>query len=173
MKGVNPMKKTFALLMALLVLLCLSAPLYALAEDSLALPDNAAPVVTAEPTEAVENEPVATEPAETDPGGIDFDVTDLLNWIIRILFSLIIYQAIPWLRTKLGERRFQNVMAAIGVAVNAAEEEFHAGNGTKKYNYVVDYLKRKHIKFDEAEIKGTVYEQINKLKEAKKPVGFT
>ena len=122
--------------------------------------------------EVIETEaPVIAEvtpiPIETDPGGepwLHVDMTDILDWIIRVLIFPILLRLASWVKAKVGEKKFELLLQAVTLGVSAAEEQFRDGHGPQKYAYVVDYLKRRGFSFDEAEINAVVFEEFNKFK---------
>lgn len=159
------MKKATALLMALLLALCLSAPLYALAEDSAPLSDNSVPVVTVEAEEAPLIATVEGGDAEADPGGID--LTPLLQALIGLLATWVTVRLVPWIKSKTTERQYEMLLYLVSIGAKAAENLFPSGTGPQKFAYVVEYLRRKGLNVDEAEIESVVYDYFTRLKEAK------
>ena len=77
------MKKIFALVLALLVILALSVPLIGAAEESATAPAGTAQAVTVEPTEAPVTATATTEAQETEPGGI----AEFLDWSILATYA--------------------------------------------------------------------------------------
>lgn len=158
------MKKYLALFLTILVIFALSAPLFATAEMATDPPAPDTPVVTLA-TDAPVVETATTDAQEAEPGGFSVDITALLTWIIQALIIPLLLQAAKWIRSKVGEKNFALLMQAVTLGVNAAEEKFRAGHGEEKYRYVVAYLKRRGLHFDEAEIKGVVYDEFNRFKQ--------
>lgn len=158
------MKKVLALILVLLIVSVIVVPFMAFGEAVAVPSQNVQP--TAElapaPPQVVSSEVEANQ--ETDPGGID--ITRLLEWIIQVLIIPLAIRALQWLKAKVGEHNFQLVMDAVVLGVRAAEEKYKSGNGDQKYQYVIDYLRRRGLHFDEAEINGVVFEEFNRLKSA-------
>lgn len=164
------MKKYLALVLALVVIAMFTVPLVGIA-DGLTVTDTYMPVMadkaTPEPVYANADE----EPIETDPGGdqpFQIDITTLLDWLIRSLLIPLIGFLMQWVHAKIGDWKFMMVMSAVNLGVKGAEEKFGSGHGIEKYNEVVEYLKRRGIRYDETEINAMVYDEFNKLKAALK-----
>jgi hypothetical protein len=153
------MKKLLPVLLAIVLAMTLF-PLVATATATI-LPDNNTPVVEVEAAEPVIAD-VEPQPAEADPGGLD--LTDLLKALIGLLATWITTRVIPWIKAKTTQRKYDFLMDAIGVGVQAAEGMYKSGEGAKKMAYVLAYLNRKGFTVDETEIESMVYALFNQYK---------
>lgn len=158
------MKKLIALVLVFLISLAISAPLFAMADVATDPPAPNTPVVALD-LDAPVVESATSEAQEAEPGGIVIDITALLTWLIQALVIPILIHSARWVKARVGERNFDLLMQAVTLAVNAAEEKYRTGHGEEKYKYVVDYLKRRKLGFDEAEIKAVVYDEFNRFKQ--------
>jgi hypothetical protein len=97
---------------------------------------------------------------------------DVMMQIIKLLITIaglaITYYLVPFLKKKVGEKKFDEIYNLVAIAVNAAEQIFNQPNmGEKKKEYVIKYLHEKGVKLSEddlnAIIEAVVYE-INRYK---------
>ena len=158
------MKKTLALLMALTLLLCLSAPLYALADGSITLPDNAAPVGSYELQGEVEIETARSAPIDVDPGGIDF--TPLFQALIGALALIVTTYLIPWIKSKTTAAQRDRIDYWTRIAVAAAEQAYGSGNGNKKLADASAFLAGKGIIIDPTIVDAIIQEFFENAKGA-------
>ena len=98
------------------------------------------------------------------------DITQIINWLIYLIFLIISGILIPLIKQKLTTEQEKNLAYWVDVAVMAAEGMFtQTGMGEVKYEYVLNFLAKKGFKADldevEAMVESSVYQLINQFKE--------
>ncbi len=86
------------------------------------------------------------------------DLTALVQAIIVLFAALITGYVIPWVKSKTTENQQKILSAAVGFAVQAAEQLYGSGKGQEKKQYVINYLESKGFELDETMIEGIVKE---------------
>ncbi len=96
------------------------------------------------------------------------DITQIIVAVIGLIAAVISAVLIPWIRSKLGDERWQYLCSVAQIAVQAAEQYANAGFIEREHriNYamqrVKDQLAVRRITFDEeiirAAIEAAVYE---------------
>lgn len=92
------------------------------------------------------------------------DITfNVLKIVVSVTFALVSYYLIPVLKEKVKEAKYKDLLEAVRVAVEAAEQTFKmSGMGKVKKEdvlaYVTDYLNKKNMNITE--------EQLDKLIES-------
>lgn len=89
------------------------------------------------------------------------DLTQIVVALIGLLSALITYRLIPWLKANTTEKQRVLIKAAIQTAVYAAEQMYGAGEGDKKFDYAINWLREQGYDVSKAEIEAAVYELIN------------
>jgi len=91
------------------------------------------------------------------------DVTQIAVALIGTLTAVLTVVVIPWIRTKIGAQRWEQLMRIALVAVHAAEQLACAGlldEGMKKLDYamarVKEALAKQGITFDDAIIRAAI-----------------
>lgn len=94
------------------------------------------------------------------------DVTQIIVALIGLLAAVLTAVAIPWLRAKVGERRWVQLETIARVAVQAAEQIF--SGGPSKLDYAMDRareaLAAMGIKFDDATVRAAIESAVLGLK---------
>jgi hypothetical protein len=89
-----------------------------------------------------------------------FDMTQIVLALIGILASIITAVVIPWLRAKLGDAQWGQLIKIAGVAVHAAEMLYGADAGQEKLSYALDQvnqsLRKQGLSFDENSVRAAV-----------------
>ena len=77
------------------------------------------------------------------------DLTELLVAVITVLIGIAARYAIPYLKEKWGETKFDNIQKWVKIAVGAAEMIFtESGMGKQKKEYVLEFLNKKGFTVD-------------------------
>lgn len=86
------------------------------------------------------------------------DYTNILYAVIALLVALIDAFLIPFIKTKIDAAKLAKILSYVKIAVEAAEKLFvnEEEAGEKKKQYVLDYLNKKGIKFDEETIDNAI-----------------
>lgn len=78
-----------------------------------------------------------------------FDLTPIVSALISILLALITTFLIPYIKTKIGEQKFNEIKDWVRIAVSAAEMIYTGpGRGAEKKEYVIQYLNSKGYSLD-------------------------
>lgn len=92
---------------------------------------------------------------------VTIDITQIVVAIIGLLSALITYRVVPWLKANTTVKQQAIIKAAVQTAVFAAEQIYGAGEGEKKFDYAINWLRDKGYDVDKAEIEAAVYGLIN------------
>lgn len=93
------------------------------------------------------------------------DLTQIVVAVIGLLSALITYRLVPWIKANTNVKQQQMLKIAVETAVFAAEQIYGAGNGSEKFDYVVQWLQSKGFDADKTEIESAVYTFFNHQKE--------
>lgn len=93
------------------------------------------------------------------------DLTKILIAIIDILAALITYKLIPLIKAKTTEKQQALIEAAVQTAIFAAEQIYGAGEGEKKLEYALEWLRDKGYDVNRTEVEAAVYNYLNGPKE--------
>jgi len=74
------------------------------------------------------------------------DITPIINAAIGLIATIITIVLIPWIKAKVTEAQWNNVMKWANTAVSAAEALKLNGVIEDKFNYVIGYLSSKAAK---------------------------
>lgn len=93
------------------------------------------------------------------------DLTPFVNAIIALAAAAVTAFLIPYLREKLGEIKYNQMITVIGVAVAAAEQLYkpYEKKGEEKLIFVKDYLQKKGYDVDTASVKIAIEAAVNNL----------
>ena len=92
---------------------------------------------------------------------MNIDITQIVVALIGLLSAFITYRLIPWIKANTDEKQRVMIKAAVQTAVFAAEQIYGAGEGEKKFEYVVNWLKEHGYDAGKTEIESAVYELLN------------
>lgn len=92
---------------------------------------------------------------------VNIDITQIVVALIGLLSALITYRLVPWIKANTNVKQQAMIKAAIQTAVFAAEQIYGAGEGEKKFDYVVNWLKEQGYDVSKTEIEGAVFELLN------------
>lgn len=77
------------------------------------------------------------------------DITQILMATMTLIMSVITAFLIPYLKEKIGEKRFAELSRWVSVAVTAAEQIYvGSGRGSEKKQYVLEFLNSKGFTVD-------------------------
>lgn len=77
------------------------------------------------------------------------DVTQILMATITLIISLITAFLIPYLKAKIGEKKLDDLLKWVSIAVTAAEQIYvGSGRGEEKKAYVLEFLNSKGLTVD-------------------------
>lgn len=98
------------------------------------------------------------------------DLTQVLSAIVTIIALIVARYVVPFLKTKIGTDKANDLAYWAGVAVTAVEEAARAGKIAKsdKFDAAMNFLEAKGFTLDETElaavIDSTVWQLINQFK---------
>ena len=95
-------------------------------------------------------------------------ISELFNGLFQLGLLVITGLVIPWVKTKVGCAKFERMALLIGTSVRAAEQIYGRGEGSKKLEYVVNFLRSKGVKIDETtmqQIESAVFSETKKYLE--------
>ena len=84
------------------------------------------------------------------------DLSAIIKAVVALFAAVITTFLVPWLKSKLSESQWNIMTSVVQHGVKAAEQQFSAGQGQQKKQYVVDYLASKGYTADDAVIEATV-----------------
>ena len=91
------------------------------------------------------------------------DFTPIIELTITVITTLISLYAIPYLKQKLSEEKFNRLSCIVCTAVKAAEQIYGSKTGQQKKEYVVSFLKSKNIMFDINEVEAMIESEVFKM----------
>ncbi len=94
--------------------------------------------------------------AEETAARAGIDLTAVINAFLALIGALITRRLVPYLREKMTDAQYRRALAAVNVAVYAAEEIYKSGHGAEKLEYAQKYLSGKGYAVDLDEIKAAV-----------------
>lgn len=87
------------------------------------------------------------------------DLTKIVSLVITLIFTLISTFVVPYIKEKISAEKLDQIKAWVKIAVQAAEMIYkESGMGSKKKEYVLEFLSDKGINID--------YDSINNLIES-------
>jgi 2-keto-3-deoxy-6-phosphogluconate aldolase len=93
---------------------------------------------------------------------MNIDLTTIINAIIGLLAALVTYRLIPWIKAKTTNEQQAYIRALVKAGVYAAEQIYNTdGMGTKKMEYVKNFLLGYGFDINVTEIEAAVKEYIN------------
>ena len=95
------------------------------------------------------------------------NLTPIFQALISLLAALITLRLIPWLKSKTTTEQWEQIRAAVRVAVFAAEAAYGAGHGAEKLDFAMKWLAERDIFVDIQEINAVVEEEYNWLRGAR------
>lgn len=96
------------------------------------------------------------------------DLTEVLIAVITLLIGIAARYAIPFLKEKWGEAKFNNIAKLVKIAVGAAEMIYkETGMGQQKKAYVMEYLNGKGFTVDMTTLDNLIENAVLELKKEK------
>jgi len=93
-----------------------------------------------------------------------FDLTEIVSAIITLILALITTFLIPYIKTKVGAQKFEEIKAWTKIAVEAAEMIYVGpGRGKEKKEYVIKYLESKGFSIDMESINNLIESAVLEL----------
>ena len=95
------------------------------------------------------------------------DYTMIFKGIITILVAIVTMFVIPWIKSKMTEEEFNDILKWVKIAVQAAEMIYkESGMGKAKKAYVESFLEDHGIVYDKKEIEALIESAVLELKKS-------
>lgn len=91
------------------------------------------------------------------------DITLILQAVIYLLVAIAMVIVIPLLRKQVGAENMDELMRWVEIGVAAAEQLYTAAQGAQKKQYVLEFVRSKGLKIDEASLDATIEAAVNAL----------
>ena len=92
------------------------------------------------------------------------DLTDMLCAIISVVVLVLAYKVFPFIKLKVGEAHWNNILFWVGIAVNAAEQIYKGhGRGEEKKQAVRDFLNKMGFDVDLEAVDAMIESEVKKL----------
>lgn len=75
-------------------------------------------------------------------------VSKLIEAVVTVAVVLITAYVIPWLKSKIGENKYNEIVSYVEFAVRCAEKLYNTEQGKEKKQYVYSYILRKAKELD-------------------------
>ena len=98
-----------------------------------------------------------------DGGEHLIDLTALIMALIGLIFGVVFYKLLPFLKAKMTDGQLATLAAVCKVLVYAAEQMFVNGKGEEKLNYVLGKLKVFGFKFDAEVLRAYVEAEVKDM----------
>ena len=96
------------------------------------------------------------------------DITPIVIAFVSMVFAIIGILLIPFVKSKVGEEKFNDISKWVRIAVNAAEQIYNeSGMGEVKKEYVLEFLKKKGITMDIDSVDALIESEVYKLNNSK------
>ena len=97
-------------------------------------------------------------------GTVTIDLTQIILAIITLIGALITRYVIPWIKSKLSDKQYNDLKTLIRVGVFAAEQLFTSDKWKEKKQYVVDLLKENGYDVDVASVDALIEATVRELR---------
>ena len=96
------------------------------------------------------------------------DITPIVIALVSMVFAIIGIFLIPFVKSKVGEEKFNEISKWVQIAVNAAEQIYNeSGMGEVKKEYVLEFLKKRGITMDIDSVDALIESEVYKLNSSK------
>lgn len=97
------------------------------------------------------------------------DLTQVVVAILTLIISMVSAFLVPYLKTKIGAEKLENIRFWVNIAVEAAEQIYTgSGRGKEKKEYVLKFLQSKGFTLNAEEIENIIEAAVLNLKLNKK-----
>lgn len=101
------------------------------------------------------------------------DLTQVVVAILTLIISMVSAFLVPYLKTKIGAEKLENIRFWVNIAVEAAEQIYAgSGRGKEKKEYVLKFLQSKGFTLNAEEIENIVEAAVLNLKINKKEEAY-
>lgn len=92
------------------------------------------------------------------------DITPIINALITLLSVIITAVLIPLIRSRISNARCEKILTWTRIAVMAAEQIYQgSGRGAEKKNYVIEFLNKHGLTYDESAIDALIESSVKML----------
>lgn len=102
------------------------------------------------------------------------DLTQVVVAILTLIISMVSAFLVPYLKTKIGAEKLENIRFWVNIAVEAAEQIYAgSGRGKEKKEYVLKFLQSKGFTLNAEEIENIIEAAVLNLKINKKEEAYS
>lgn len=91
------------------------------------------------------------------------DLTAVLSGVVTLLTAIAASVLVPWLKGKLSQQRLTELLNWVDIAVQAAQQLYHTQKGSKRKEYVLQFLRDKGYDVDTQEMDSVIEAAVLKL----------
>lgn len=92
------------------------------------------------------------------------DLTQIILAVITLIGALITRYLIPWIKSKLNEKQYNDLVILARVGVFAAEQIFSSEQWKEKKQYVLDLLKENGYEVDSTSVDALIESLVRELR---------
>ena len=94
----------------------------------------------------------------------NIDLTQIILAIITLIGAIITRYVIPWIKSKLSDKQYNDLTKLVRVGVFAAEQVFSSEQWREKKQYVVDLLKENGYTVDTTAVDALIEATVRELR---------
>lgn len=91
------------------------------------------------------------------------DLTPVINAFIALVAALVTAFVIPWIKRNTSAKDREELLKWVEIAVMAAQQLYHQLDGSKRKEYVLDFLREKGYDVTSAEVDNAIEAAVLKL----------
>lgn len=91
------------------------------------------------------------------------DLTPSINAVIALLAAVITVFIVPWIKRNTSQKDRETMLAWVEIAVAAAQQLYHELDGTKRKEYVLEFLATKGYSMDDTALDNAIEAAVLKL----------
>lgn len=78
-----------------------------------------------------------------------YDITEIFTILVKLAFLCLTVFVVPYIKNKLGNNKYNEILKWVMIAVKAAEQLYDSCDGSKKKQYVLEYIESQGFEIDE------------------------
>ncbi len=91
------------------------------------------------------------------------DLTPVINAFIALIAALITAFVVPWIKRNTSAKDREELLKWVEIAVMAAQQLYHQLDGSKRKEYVLDFLREKGYDVTSTEVDNAIESAVLKL----------
>ncbi len=91
------------------------------------------------------------------------DLTPVINAFIALVATIITAFVVPWIKRNTSAKDREELLKWVEIAVMAAQQLYHQLDGSKRKEYVLDFLREKGYDVTSAEVDNAIEAAVLKL----------